>query len=790
MQRDAFREWLQNNTGIKKSTINTRLYDVAKVEKVFGDLDRHFEEDECSSVMDALRSPEGIEAASDDPDLIRSILAGPAAYRSHLKSYISFLKGELFNVDGNDLDHAEKAHENRKFWIEKTLVSKREDRIEGPHKLGEALWSPQKSKDGKDIYKNMRDVGRGDIVLHLIDNKKISGVSVVADKVDDTFQGIEGSDWEGECYRIPLKAYVELSPAIGREELFGDPVLKKVLLDIINAGGDLFYNRKLELNQGKYLTPAPGNLIRALNEYYYEHTGKHLPHIPLRDSGEKGSKNMSKTNLSYPLNQILYGPPGTGKTYNTARIAVEICNGTAPSERSELMEEYNKLVVDKRIAFTTFHQSIGYEEFVEGLRPVVGDDSESNQASSGFSLKPEPGIFYEMCTQANEVQGTSGESGQVDLENRSFFKMSLGQARTEGHIYDAAVEEGYIYLGWGGDKDWSDPKYKHFPEVREAWREIDPDASSNSGNIQQVWAFRGNMKVGDIVVVSDGNLRFRAIGEVLEDYEYVPSDTVWPHRRKVRWLKVLDESLPIDTIYEKQLSQVSCYELQSALIKKAAISKLIAPGAKENYVLIIDEINRANISKVFGELITLIEPDKRLGAADALRVTLPYSKKRFGVPGNLYIIGTMNTADRSIALLDTALRRRFDFQEMMPDYTVLDDREVEGIHLGTLLRAINTRIEWLFDREHQVGHSFFVKVETKQKLDKVMRRNIIPLMKEYFYDDWQKIRAVLNDQGGCFVSVEHIAPPAGIDDDGEERFRYTDTDGDIPLEAYHLAMQL
>ena len=167
--------------------------------------------------------------------------------------------------------------------------------------------------------------------------------------------------------------------------------------------------------------------------------------------------------------------------------------------------------------------------------------------------------------------------------------------------------------------------------------------------------------------------------------------------------------------------------------------------------MIIDEINRGNISKIFGELITLIEPSKRLGENEELKIRLPYSGKEFGVPKNLYILGTMNTADRSIALLDVALRRRFNFIEMPPRYNLLKsidnktiNNETNKIDLQELLKAINNRIEFLLNKDHLIGHSYFLGIETFSDLKEVFKNSIIPLLQEYFYDDFEKIKIVLN----------------------------------------------
>ncbi|GGW49094.1 McrB family protein [Alishewanella tabrizica] len=170
---------------------------------------------------------------------------------------------------------------------------------------------------------------------------------------------------------------------------------------------------------------------------------------------------------------------------------------------------------------------------------------------------------------------------------------------------------------------------------------------------------------------------------------------------------------------------------------------------RQNYVLVIDEINRGNISRIFGELITLIEPSKRIGAPEALEVTLPLTGDKFGVPDNLYIIGTMNTADRSLAGLDLALRRRFTFVEVQPQPELLDDVDVEGVNIDVMLRVMNQRITALLDRDHCIGHAYFMPLQDNPSLEllaDIFAQNILPLLQEYFFEDWQRIGWVLADQ--------------------------------------------
>ena len=233
--------------------------------------------------------------------------------------------------------------------------------------------------------------------------------------------------------------------------------------------------------------------------------------------------------------------------------------------------------------------------------------------------------------------------------------------------------------------------------------------------------------------------------------------------------------MPISDIYNSTFTPKPIYSLLQEKIQFERLRLYIRPdkdsGSRSPYVLVIDEINRANVSKVLGELVTLLEEDKREGAPNEVSVTLPYSGDSFTLPVNLHILGTMNTADRSIALLDTALRRRFEFEELPPDPGVL--KKVDGIDLPAVLRTVNARLEWLRDRDHLIGHAWLMGAENREAVDRVMRHKIIPLIAEYFHDDWKKVRAVLGG-GDDFVSRERLSPPPGLGDDtGEERHRWT-----------------
>lgn len=489
---------------------------------------------------------------------------------------------------------------------------------------------------------------------------------------------------------------------------------------------------------------------------------KSVEEVEEANADKKPGNQLGNVMIPYPLNQILYGPPGTGKTYITAARAVQICDGNYPEDRKLLMARYRELVADNRISFVSFHQSFSYEEFIEGIRPELAGQGDDEQEQ--LIYKVEDGLFKKICSMAkaavDDVQRPKTES--VDLTGKKFYKMSVG-GKYDPEVELFCFENDYISLGWGGDIDFGQlPKEKGWELARDSIKKLMVDNGSEHADkrfaVQAMYWFKNHIDVGDIVIVSKGLNQVQAIAQVTGEYEYRPElipGVGYEHFRKVRWL-IKDAAIPVERVWAKQFSQQTIYSLRPpTFLNLEYLEKLLGGVGKEEqsseperYVLIVDEINRANISKVLGELITLIEPDKRLGTLNEVTVKLPYSREEFGIPVNLHIIGTMNTADRSLALMDTALRRRFEFEEMMPDYDLLSGVEVGEISISTMLQTMNQRIAALYDREHTIGHAFFMPLKQDPSIDNlasIFTNKIIPLLAEYFFEDWQKIRLVLAD---------------------------------------------
>lgn len=469
--------------------------------------------------------------------------------------------------------------------------------------------------------------------------------------------------------------------------------------------------------------------------------------IPMTENDTK--KDIDNT-IYLPKNIILYGPPGTGKTFNTMAYAVAIIEKKnfnevkveAADDYSKVKDRYENYKTTGLIDFVTFHQSYGYEEFIEGIKP----QTENKQVTYNV----EPGVFQKFCDIAR-VSGLQQNADYGFNSSPTIWKVSL-KGTGKNDIRDYCLKNDCIRIGYDSEPSGMAVE----------------DEFVSGKNILN--AFINDMRVGDVVFSCYSNTSIDAIGVVAGDYEWKEeSFQEYKRFRKVKWIyktKAEKGRDILDINDGKVMTLSAVYRLNNVILSdvlkivegddnEIKNQKSSVPEKKENYVFIIDEINRGNISKIFGELITLIEDTKREGAAEAMSLRLPYSNKEFSVPQNVYIIGTMNTADRSIASMDTALRRRFQFEEMMPAVELLAEIQIKdqsgndtNIDVQSILQTINCRIEALYDREHTIGHAYYMPLKVKSDIDTladIFKNKIIPLLQEYFYDDYEKIRLVLGD---------------------------------------------
>jgi 5-methylcytosine-specific restriction protein B len=492
--------------------------------------------------------------------------------------------------------------------------------------------------------------------------------------------------------------------------------------------------------------------------------------------------NKKPVVIDLPLNQIMYGPPGTGKTYNTINMALSIIDPEFyeinKDDRESLNEKFKELLYseenqDGQIVFTTFHQSMSYEDFIEGIKPVMSADSEDMEESKNENLSYEikAGIFKRICSKA--------------VNSKQIVK----------HEFDILWDNYFNYLNEQQDEIV-------FKSIESEMLYINEDSDSNTLRLR----FRKGWEKG-----AEGQKTYPVTKDRIK--KIYDNQLDFNDKKLKKWLAIKD-------ILGGGATATLYYAVYKSFFEFSNLSNAFVSENIDSlpHVLIIDEINRGNVSAIFGELITLIETDKRQGMPEALEVTLPYSKESFSVPPNLYIIGTMNTADRSVEALDTALRRRFTFVEMMPNAELLTPYETlkrywlkryddygdtfeefedeekplwdllglgvkpdkkedylntgnspetyqlssiefkdkidelvefkNGINLQTILETINNRIEILLDRDHLIGHSYFMNVYSLEELKETFTKNIIPLLQEYFYGDYGKIALVLGE-GFC-----------------------------------------
>ncbi|HDZ5371481.1 TPA: AAA family ATPase [Campylobacter jejuni] len=495
------------------------------------------------------------------------------------------------------------------------------------------------------------------------------------------------------------------------EDEFKEAVVKNGGMSVYVYQEGKFIDEFHTKSQGDKWTSSILNYLKTMSKdggifyrYYKNCKFFAIPKNTFSKDDFKIIKDNINNNIS--LNQILYGPPGTGKTYHIIDKALEIFGENLES-RDEKKAKFDEYARKGQIVFATFHQSYGYEEFVEGIKPIIDNDENSQEVK--YDVKD--GIFKELCDKSlkNYILSMQNEN-EIDLDKL---------------IFEFANYINQDFLNKGNE----------FPlENKVSIKKI----LLNSKDEYRSFLLGGSIKSPQRLTI-----------------DIIKRDYLNFKNKKILSFKDIKPKYDSQSDYHGNAIYYFMFynklkEFENIQNEKFKIKKEIL----KSYIIIIDEINRGNVSKIFGELITLIEPSKRIGAKEELKVILPYSGKEFGVPKNVYIIGTMNTADRSITSLDTALRRRFEFVEMMPDVSKLS-MDCEGINLQELLKAINTRIEYLLDREKTIGHAFFIGVENLNDLKKVFKNKIIPLLQEYFYNDYALIDAVLNKNGMLEISVEN-----------------------------------
>ena len=496
---------------------------------------------------------------------------------------------------------------------------------------------------------------------------------------------------------------------------------------------------EIEEYKNKPLNLAVQTLFWCMKDYMQEKLKKKMTTDTNNSSKEAWYDDVVLT-WERRKNVVLYGAPGTGKTYDVPELAVRLCDPAfmaAEPSREEIVSRYNQLKTEKRIAFTTFHQSLDYEDWIEGLRPVV---NENNQVT----YEIESGIFKKLCEEAERPVVKDKQVGISD--NAVVWKVSLA-GTGDNNVRRECMENNHIRIGWDG----------YGPVISD-----ETDWSVYNGEGKQILdAYINKMKIGDIVMSCYSSQTIDAIGVVVSDYEFEDKFPNYKRVRRVNWLvKNINENIvemndgktmTLGTVY--RLNSITLDNVKSILEKYDTSSKM-----EENdkaYVMVIDELNRGNVSKVFGELITLLEADKRKGRINAESVVLPYSKKAFHIPNNVYLIATMNTADRSLGSLDYAIRRRFAFiaekpfglevegfnEELFELVSSLfvknfDEYKESGWDQTMKLEPADTLSEEYKPEDVWIGHSYFL-MQDEEGEDNTSNRllyEIIPLLEEYVRD--------------------------------------------------------
>ncbi len=554
------------------------------------------------------------------------------------------------------------------------------------------------STNGKFKYR-LSDVNEGDIVLVRRGTKKLGGIGII---IHNGY--LDGGYTKEKTIKI----------------LWFNK--KNKVLD--NALGDMSgFNIATDKTRNSFnsLYPETFHLIDRIRE---------------KQNFKKSSTKIVKNGIM-EKNLILYGPPGTGKTYSTIGKSIIIANpdyifpmeGTNEEIRKNIKGEFEKLQNDHRIFLCTFHQSLSYEDFIEGIKPKLNNETENSSLS--YSLRP--GIFKKACAYA--AYFCYNASKMVDPDATNYYFDELYEAFI-AHLSDKLIKAPPEFDSISGKKITVKKINSNDSIIAnsKATKSLKDPAPLTKENFQKLYdkfdsaeEITSLQEIRDAVQIQPRTTEFYALFSGLKEFE----KTFTPEQ--------FDESEVDNLEYLDESEIIKKYE--SGVFTESVTSH---GNVADSVVLIIDEINRGNIAAIFGELITLIESDKRWGAMEQMKICLPYSQLDFFIPVNLHVIGTMNTADRSVEALDTALRRRFNF-EFMPPLNNEVPENIEEIQFRKIFIAINESIAYLMDEDHKIGHSYFMDITTKTALKEAFKNKIIPLLKEYFYNDFGKIRLVLGD---------------------------------------------
>lgn len=657
---------------------------------------------------------------------------------NHWQNRVRFARRKL--VDAGIIDPSEHGRWKLRLrprpavWIEKSLVKGRPDRMGGEHALGRALWSPLRAQNGDDIYRNMRLVQPDDIVMHFTDNSAFTGLSVAAGFARTDFKGIEGTDWAGAVsYRIELRDFKQLDPPLTREQLFeDDPETRDRLIEIRRAHPNLFYNPDLKLQQGGYLTQAPDPLISLIDTVYKSRDGHGLFGIALTrtHSTPQGLTECSREHQT-PVRVWLYAPGRNAIYWDEFREAsiagigwdyVGDLSGYANTEAlkgrmDELSDEPESFVNAKQCYDFSHRMNPGDHVFAkQGRRRIIG----FGIVKSGYRYEPD---------RAHDVHIRDVEWQQAGSWPTPSHRLLSMKTLTDITDDETLVEELGLLVGLAKPlMDVIPPTATPLPDY--TLNDFSTESAIPIETIE-VWLSRLKRKQHLVFQGPPGTGKTyvaERLARLLTANSYGLVETVQFHP-SYGYEDFMHGIRPV--VQDGQMT----FERMPGRFMQFCKNARKAPAGSP-CVLIIDEINRGNLARVFGELMYLLEYRDKM-------IPLAGEESLFGIPPNVFIIGTMNTADRSIAVVDHALRRRFSFIHLAPDYEVLRSHlEKSGLAADGLLRALQAVNAAIGDRNYEVGISFFLKDGDALRftLKDVWEGEIEPYLEEYFYDQPGKVK--------------------------------------------------